>query len=52
MRLLLDEEFLSWGEAWEICVGTFGAYKNSLWLAVTSELTSFLLPRIARFPNP
>ena len=25
---------------------------NSLWLAVTSELASFLLPLIARFSNP
>ena len=27
MRLLLDEEFLSWEEAWEICINTFG-YTN------------------------
>ena len=49
MRLLLDEEFLSWEEAWEICTETFG-YTNHTILPEALEkwpvpMLEELLPR-------
>ena len=44
MRLLLDEEFLSWEEAWEICTETFG-YTNHTILPEALEKWSVALLR-------
>ena len=50
MRILIDEEYLEWDEAWQVCCKTF-AYTNHTILAEALEkwpidIMSRLLPRI------